>query len=318
MKSKIFFGLLLLALGTGVGYALAHYPIFDFFHPASQAVKAPPEVIKPLLAVSIDNSPEARSQAGLQDADVVIETLAEGGITRFLAFFESHEAEKIGPVRSARPYFVDWALGEGAILAHSGGSKEALDEIDSSTDLKDVNEFYNEKFFWRDQTKTAPHNLLTSTELLGKLAEKKGWAADQHNWGWDTDSRQTALTANQIAKIAVNFSYAPYAVTFRYNPADNTSERVQDGSPQIAAKNLVVLYTDSTVIDKNLLTIALRTTGSDKAVVFRDGSLMQARWKKESAGGPLQLLDADGTKVALESGLTWIAVVDQHSSVSWK
>lgn len=102
---------------------------------------------KPLLAISIDNDPAARPQSGLTAADVVVETLAEAGVTRFLAFFQSNEALLIGPVRSARPYFADWAYGQGAVLAHSGGSKEALEKISATPDLRDANEFYNERSF---------------------------------------------------------------------------------------------------------------------------------------------------------------------------
>lgn len=81
---------------------------------------------------------------------------------------------------------------------------------------------------------------------------------------------------------------------------------------------MVILYTESTVIDKNLLTIDLRTTGSGRAVIFRGGTVLQARWKKDRAGSPLELLEADNTKVVLAEGQTWIAVIDQRGSASWK
>ena len=317
---KVFLGLIVIVVVGTIGYFFKD-PIFDYFRSGQipELSSEMPPTTKQLFAVSIDNSPEARPQTGLAVADVVIETLAEGGVTRFLAFYSSASdspTEKIGPVRSARPYFVDWAFGQTAVLAHSGGSKEALEKIENTDGLFDANEFYNEKYYWRDAKLRAPHNLFTSMKLLGELAEKKNWETDPLLQFLPTGGG--GKVGGIASNISVDFSYAPYAVAFNYNSDSRVYERKQSGSPKIFPKNVVVMYTDSTVIDKSLLTIDLRTTGSGKAVVFRGGSVQQVRWKKEGATAPLQLLDADGTGVVLAPGLTWFVVLDQAGSASWK
>lgn len=320
---KFSIGLLILLAGIAAGYAAVRgYPFFDHT-PVTETL---PHDIQSgaglLYAVVVDNDPGARPQAGLERADLVIETLAEGGVTRFLAFFQSNEAEKIGPVRSARPYFVKWALGEGAVLAHSGGSKEALEEIDSASNFQDANEFYNEKTFWRDKSLPAPRNLFTSTKLLAGLAERKNWQNSSQlplwNRGGATPSLLQREGGGEFSTVSVNFSYAPYAVSFTYDNAAKTYARKQTGSPQVSVSSLLVLHTQSTVIDEKLLTLDLQTVGSGRAEVFREGKVLQARWRKDSPQDPLQILDADGTSVSLGKGLLWIAVLDQQGTASWR
>ena len=126
-----------------------------------------------VLGVMIDNFSDARPQYGLTEAMIVYEALAEGGITRFLAIFsEKQTVEMVGPVRSARPYYLDW-LDEygGAMYMHVGGSPEALELIDKY-EVFDINEFYRGWYFWRSTNRTAPHNTYTSTELWGKAYDK--------------------------------------------------------------------------------------------------------------------------------------------------
>ncbi|HSD12679.1 MAG TPA: DUF3048 domain-containing protein, partial [Patescibacteria group bacterium] len=118
------------------------------------------------FAATIDNLSVARPQAGLTKASLVFEAPVEGGITRFLAVFpDDVTADRIGPVRSARPYFLDWASEFDAVYAHVGGSPEALEKI-VAYDMRDLNEFFAGKYFWRDENRDAPHNAYTSTVRL--------------------------------------------------------------------------------------------------------------------------------------------------------
>lgn len=333
MRLKILIGFLFVAAGILIGYAL-RYPIFHFAKPwqspASETQSSPnaPPKSQPVVAVAVENLPEARPQYGLSLADFVMETVTEGGITRFLAFYGAKDASQIGPVRSARPYFLDWALGFDVPFAHSGGSKEALDRIKAGTgNIKDLDEFFNEKSFWRDPKKKPPHNLFTSTMLLRELLAKKGWtnSAGTASWAIKKDN-PTGEGGNPIKEISINFSSDPYALRYLYDSATNSYKRLLAGKPQIdaltnapiTAKNVVILYTTSTVIDPELLTIDLQTLGSERAMIFRDGGMLQARWKKDSPADPLKLLDADGSLVPLNGGPTWIEIIDQNGTASWK
>jgi hypothetical protein len=330
MKRKILFVILIIVAGT-LGYIFTY---LVFYSPGAREMPVSEQETlkdqtspKELFAVVVENLPEARPQSGLSLADFMIETLAEGGVTRMLAFYQNQEASVIGPVRSARPYFVDLALGFGAAFVHSGGSKEGLERIEELKDvLKDINEFYQEKTFWRDEGREAPHNLFTSTELLGELSRQKGWEPPASQSGWKISSGFPFSEAPKAEEISINFSSEAFAVSYKYNPAANAYERFLAGKPDVDAltnqeinpKNVVVLDTTSRVIDEKLLSLDLAVTPSGKAAIFRDGKVIQARWKKDSPDAPLRLVDADGSDVFLAPGQVWIEMIDQYGTVNWK
>ena len=108
-------------------------------------------------AVMIDNHPDARPSSGLAAANLVFEVPVEGGMTRYMAVFDATTTvDQIGPVRSARPYFVELADALGAVYAHVGGSPDGLNLITSLPKFRDLNEFWNGKYFWRSAKRDAP------------------------------------------------------------------------------------------------------------------------------------------------------------------
>nr|MCU0495649.1 DUF3048 domain-containing protein [Chloroflexaceae bacterium] len=127
-----------------------------------------------LVAVMIDNHPDARPQSGMNAAALVFEALAEGGVTRYMAVYEpkaNASISEIGPVRSARSYFVEWAKGLNAVYTHAGGSPEGLLLAETATEIANLDALRDGAeglYFWRSTTRFAPHNLYTSTELLRK------------------------------------------------------------------------------------------------------------------------------------------------------
>lgn len=126
----------------------------------------------------IENSRQARPQSGLSQADFVYETMAEGGISRFLTIFNSNYVNKIGPIRSARYYFLDLIEEFDLPFAHCGGAWDALDRISMDSSLLSINEINNGKFFVRDNTRVAPNNLYTSTEKLSEAINEKGFPSN--------------------------------------------------------------------------------------------------------------------------------------------
>ncbi len=138
------------------------------------AVEAP--VTQRPLAVMINNAPAARPQSGLSQADIVYEVLAEGGITRLIGIFQSQEGiEKIGPIRSIRPYLIRLGESYGGVLVHAGGSPEAYSIIQKQG-KQDLDEIGNAgAFFWRAKDRKAPHNLYSSDEKLREAAAKLGY-----------------------------------------------------------------------------------------------------------------------------------------------
>jgi len=126
------------------------------------------------LAIMVENSEGARPQSGLDKANIIYEVLAEGGITRFLAIYYDQDAEEVGPIRSARPYFVSKSLEHQAVYIHVGGSEEAYNFI-KEENIDDINEFVDFEPFWRSTDREPPHNLYTSTSKLRKESNKLGY-----------------------------------------------------------------------------------------------------------------------------------------------
>jgi len=150
-------------------------PVFKFYRLLDGVgVEDESKVNPPIFAVQVENMVDARPLSGISKANLVYEAISEAGITRLLALYvKDNSVSEIGPVRSARPYYIDWASEYGALYAHSGGSPEAL-RVVSDYDVLDLNEFSNGKYFWRSKSRYAPHNLYTSVELLGEAFTVKG------------------------------------------------------------------------------------------------------------------------------------------------
>lgn len=268
------------------------------------------------LAVMIDNHPNALPQSGISAADAVWEILVEGGLTRYLAFFKSQPADEIGPVRSARPYFLDLAREADAVYAHVGGSDEALQLLAGAGGLDAANEFSNGSTYWRDRAKAAPHNVYTSTEKLRTLIAKKGWREE-------TDVQDATLRSDIVpdgepaAIVDVTFSRGGQQAGFQYDPATQAYVRMLSGrtakdagGAAIAPRTVVILEIDAVKgkdpQGKGLL--AMKTAGSGKVVVFRNGVAVKGVWKKTSAEDPLQVY-AEDKKNPFNSGQVWYAVI---------
>jgi hypothetical protein len=170
-------------------------------------VMAAPEFEKAqLYAVMIDNFRAARPQSGLAVASLVYEAPAEGGITRYLAIFSPDSAPaEIGPVRSARAYFLNWAKELGAIYVHVGGSPEAI-ELAKNLGTNDLNEFYKGSFFWRSDNRMAPHDVLTSGEKLTSYQQLKSENVLEYP-AWQFKDVATSTT-NIILKLILSILMA--------------------------------------------------------------------------------------------------------------
>jgi flagellar basal body-associated protein FliL len=266
------------------------------------------------LAVVVENHSSVRPQSGLSQAGVVYEALAEGGITRFLAIFATNGELEIGPVRSARPYFVQLAREYGGMFVHAGASPRATTEITNSG-IIDFNQFYKPYNFIRVTGRPKEHSLFASLRLL-ELGRKSLKLKDEgiyESWQFKDDTP----AVNQTAKnLSIDFSTPTYRVNYSYDSKTNTYLRSQGGAPsadkvnnqRLAPKNVVVMLTSSTLYDA--LRRNITVIGEGKALVFIDGAVIQGVWKKHSAEGRLQFLDHTGVSIRLNRGQTWVEVVD--------
>lgn len=269
-------------------------------------------------AVMIENHYDSRPPAGLDQASIVFEAIAEASITRFLAIFPGDaQAEKIGPIRSARPYYLDWAAEFDPVYAHVGGSPQALAELAVSS-MKDLNQFSNGPYFWRSKNRFAPHNVFTSGELINQAVDDKNWSetSDFDTWIFKPEAKEENRPSERKVKISYSDYY--YNTEWHYRPKDNNYIRFQIGKEykteaghQITVKNLAVVYTNISTVD-DYGRLRTKTIGSGKAMVFQDGQSIQAEWKKENAKSRLRFYDQNGSEIKMNQGKTWISIVPNH------
>jgi len=277
---------------------------------------------KPVV-VMVENHPFARpQQSGLASASLVREALTEGGITRFMLVFTHDYPERVGPVRSARPYFVGWASELGGIYAHAGGSEEALSEIYRSDVLINADE--DATGMSRDLDYEPPHNLFLD---VAKLADKNFTEEDWRALGYSYFEfcpvlgchYTTGISAN---KISARFSLeSSYDVEFRYDLVQNAYIRKQKNllnGETIAPKNLIIQYASSAPIsddDKGRIEIA--EVGTGQAELFVDGRHFLGSWRKDSVKGRTIFYDPETLEEwVLEPGQTWIMVLDSPAQVT--
>lgn len=288
-------------------------------------VKEESLIKRPVTAIMVENSPDARPQSGLDKSGVVFEAIAEGGITRFVALYQESQPEYIGPVRSARPYYVQWAFTFDASFGHVGGSPESLQLI-KTLGVRDLDQFSNGGSYNRISSRPAPHNVYTSFAKLDALNTAKGYTTSKFTpWARKIDVPQTP-TANIID---VSISGPTYSPRFTYDATANCYKRSQNGSPHnILASDLKTqtqLCPDvfiAMVLQKGLSSDGYhsdyKTTGSGKILVFQDGIVSAGTWSKKDDKSQYVFTDKNGLPMKLNTGQTWVTIVDSEGAVSYK
>jgi hypothetical protein len=277
---------------------------------------------RPVTGVMIENSPDARPQSGLTDAGVVVEAIAEGGITRFLALYQEAQPGYIGPVRSARPYYLDFALAFNASVAHVGGSPDALKQI-KSLHVRDLDQFYNPGAYQRITQRYAPHNVYTSMAKLDALNKSKGFKHSQFD---SFPRKDDNASHNPVAKyINMNLSGFYYNTAYKFDLKSNSYRRSEGGRPhvdershkQISPKVLIAMVTSYGIKSDGIHSI-YRVTGSGVVYVFQDGVVTVGKWHKSKRDGQVTFTNAKGNPIKLNAGQTWITLVGKTSDISYK
>lgn len=275
---------------------------------------------RPVTGIMIENSGESRPQSGLIEADVVFEAIAEGGITRFLALYQSKKPEYIGPVRSARPYYVEWAKTFDASYVHAGGSPDGLQAI-TSLGVKDISAFaYGGDTFYRTTDRQSPHNLYSSFKGLDKVNQEKGFTSSKFTpWGRKKDVPQTPTAKNISISISSDF----YNPSYTYDAATNSYLRSQGGEihkdeksgKQLSPKTVLVLIKNKT---QNGIYSVYKTTGTGKFYAFQDGLVTEGTWSKNSATEQYTFKDSNGFDYLFNRGQTWVSIASDANGVSYK
>ncbi|OGL37085.1 hypothetical protein A3A68_00780 [Candidatus Saccharibacteria bacterium RIFCSPLOWO2_01_FULL_48_13] len=287
-------------------------------------VQVAPELAqRPVTGIMIENSKDARPQSGLNDAGVIFEAIAEGGITRFLALFLEGQPAYVGPVRSLRPYYIDFGAAYGAAIAHVGGSPDALSQIRDGG--RDLDQFFNSGAYWRVSSRRSPHNVYTSFERLDSLNQKKGYTENRFTpWARKKEAKLATPTARVID---VNISSALYNSHYDYNVASNSYLRSEGGQPhiitvaeqdsagkQINPKSVIVLVVPYSTSGKYSI---YNVNSGGAAYIFQDGGVMIGTWAKPSRDSQFTFTDANGQPIAVNPGQSWIALVATADRVAY-
>jgi hypothetical protein len=261
----------------------------------------------------VENSPSARPQTGLTEADIVFEILAEGEITRFVAIFQSKIPAVIGPVRSIRPYFVELGKGLDAIIVHAGWSQDAMNKM-VKLKVDHLDQVYgDDRYYWRDNSRKKPHNVYTNIEKIREAAVNKkfheAWKNPQLKFVSVTDPK---LEGQAVNKITIPY-IAGYEVGYTYDKETHLFSRFMMGELHkdkesdkvIEANNVIICEASHQILDKAGRR-AVDIHGPDKGYLLQEGILKEVTWVEKD--GFIRVSDATG-ELGLLPGKTWIQVV---------
>ena len=281
------------------------------------------------IAVMIDNNINAVPQAGLLEADIVYEIIVEGGETRLMAILQGKDLDKIGPIRSARHYFLDYALENDAIYVHYGTSPQAEDDVEE-LGVDNINGIYESSSnFWRVSERYAPHNAVTSTEKILSIAERKGYRTTTEqepvlNYVVDEVNLEEGETANTVT---IPYSYAN-TVTYEYDSKNKVYKRYTRGEEQVdwdteksvTTKNIIIeLITNTTLNDGSGK--GRQTIDNIKEVdgyYITNGKAIPITCTKESRSSQTVYKDLEGNEIEVNDGKTFIQICPSDSEIEFE
>ncbi|MBU1017346.1 MAG: DUF3048 domain-containing protein [Patescibacteria group bacterium] len=301
------------------------------------------------LAIMVNNHIDARPQSGLTAADIVYEAVAEGGITRLMPIFHSTDAEKAGPVRSARVHFIDLAAEYFSWYAHWGGAyaptfpdgtkdySETNPKADAYQHINDVGlasldqMWLGDTAYYRDTSRDVAleHTGYTGTPALWKEAPNKypeeGWTKfiKFETWKFKDDSSPSGR--GFVTDIKFNFWEEPnFEVVWKYNKDTNEYTRYQGGvkfidaenQKDIVAKDVVVQFTKETSAEDKKNHLLYDIVGSGTAKIFMDGKVINATWSKSSIRERTFFYDESGKEMEFNRGQIWVEIIPTKSADS--
>ncbi len=278
------------------------------------------------IAVMIDNHNLAWPQAGLNQAYLVYEIIVEGGETRLMALFKGVNLDKIGPVRSARHYFLDYVMENDAIYAHFGWSPQAQSDIPrySIDNINGITE--SEKTFWRVKDKSSPHNAVTSTDALLKVAKAKGYKTTSNKesvLNYVTDEVQlengqdaTTITIPHSTLQTVKYEYdSENKVYKRY--ARKKQQIDWDTGEDITTKNIIITFCDNYTLqdEEDKGRQGLTNIGTFNGYYITNGKAIKIKCIKEARNLQTRYEDLNGNEIEVNDGNTWINICPTNAQV---
>ena len=272
------------------------------------------------IAVMIDNHSGAWPQANLNKAYMVYEIVVEGGETRLMALFKGQNLEKIGPVRSSRHYFLDYALENDAIYVHHGWSPQAKSDI-SSLGVNNINGIQESSSnFWRVKDKSAPHNLFTSTESILKIAERKGYSKTSNKKSVlnyvpnEVEMPSTAVNATSVTiphsnLQTVKYEYDEQSKTYKRYARNKLQTDYITGEP-VTTKNIIITMCENYTLDdsENKGRQGLKNIGTFKGYYITDGKAIEIECTKNARDEQTVYKDLNGKEIEVNDGNTFVNI----------
>jgi hypothetical protein len=298
--------------------------------PLTGVLVSPEAAAKHPIAVMIDDHPFARPQSGFNAAAVVWHAPAEAGIPRYMLIFQDEMPTDVGPVRSARQYYIEWAAEWNSMYVHSGGSPQAIATLAAKGFgqwVWNADEFRwggpylaPGTYLWRATDRAAPHNVYTDGKHLRRLAKRLGAAdaAIEPAWAFGPDKAPELRPTQGMIRVTYPFE----TITYRYDPETNSYPRYIDASKRrqrdradgevVAPKNVVILRMVFGALndghpDKQRL--EARNIGRGEAWIATGGVTVKGEWRKKSATAPTRLFGPDGRPITLTAGQTFVQVI---------
>ena len=278
------------------------------------------------FAVMIDNHKDAWPQAGLQKAYMAYEIVVEGGETRLMALFKGVDLDKIGPVRSARHYFIDYAMENDAIYVHFGQSPQAQSDINKYS-INDINGISEDgTTFWRVKDKVQPHNAVTSTERLKKSAESKkyrmtskeqsvlNYVTDEVNLTDGLDAESITIPHSQLQTVKYVYD-KDKKVYKRY--ARNVEQKDWDTKDTVTTKNIIITFCDNYTLtdEENKGRQGLKNIGTFDGYYITNGKAIKIKCTKQSREDKTEYKDLQGNEIKVNDGNTFVNICPTDANV---
>lgn len=270
-----------------------------------------------VYVVMIDNHRIARKHhTGINNASIVFEMPTEGGIPRLAAVFSSHKnLEKIGPIRSVRPYFLDVIKPFSPIIIHAGGSDVAMAYLYSSTDFCDMDHNEGSEYFWREKNIMKPHNLFTNTEKIALYAEDKNCHKPLEKSVFELASAY--FQGEDVVKLEVDFGTQVNKVIWNWDEEKQLFVRYQqDENEEIGVDNVIVIISNQWLLgDDDKARIGIITKGEGSAFVFRDGKVIEGKWTREE-NDFFKFFDLENNSIPLVKGKIFFEFISEKQKLS--
>ena len=283
------------------------------------------------IVVMVDDHPRARPQSGFSGASVVWHAPAEGGVPRYMMIFGEGDPALVGPVRSARDYFVSWASEWRSVYVHVGGSPEALRTLAAKGRgelVYDADEFsYGGRYMFRSGARTAPHNAYTDGERPAR-PRRRSWGRRWAGRGrLDVRARRRAVSPAEGGPDRDLLHLQQDLATTMTPRRTRTPRTVSGASAQfdaatderVAPKNVVIMFVEFAPLNDGhpeLGRLEAEIIGSGSAWIATNGRTVRGTWRKDSETGPTRFFGPDGSPALLTVGQTFVQVLEAGTDVT--